>query len=83
MVLSLDASPNRAERRRAASNRQYEIKPLRYTVQETAAALRCSRLHVYDLIKRGLLRAQGTKRKIWITAASLEGYVENEPDYQP
>ena len=83
-TVNADHAPNRAERRREAGNRShYQIKPLRYSVEETATALQCHRLHVYDLIRRGLLKAQGTRRKIWITAASLEGYVANEADYVP
>ena len=81
---SLDVStPNRAERRRAASNRQYEIRPLRYGVTDVCTMLGCQRMFVYRLIKQGLLKAHGTKRKLWVTAASLESYLDSLPEYQP
>ena len=74
---------NRAERRRRDSNRGYEIKPIRFTVRDVSTILRCTKVFVYQLIKKGALRAQGSKRKLWVTAASLEAYVESLPDWQP
>jgi hypothetical protein len=58
------AIPNRAERRKRDSNRgYYEIKPLRYTVRDVSTLLRCTKVFVYQLIKKGALRAQGSRRK--------------------
>jgi excisionase family DNA binding protein len=77
-------NPNRAERRRRDSNRgYYEIKPLRYTVRDVSTLLRCTKVFVYQLIKKGAIRAQGSRRKLWITAASLEEYLASLPDWQP
>jgi excisionase family DNA binding protein len=77
-------TPNRAELRRHDSNRgHYEIKPLRYTVRDVSTLLRCTKVFVYQLIKKGALRAQGSRRKLWVTAESLETYVANLPDWQP
>src|SRR5262249_17752073 len=75
---------NRAERRRRDSNRgYYEIRPIRYTVRDVSTLLRCTKPFVYQLIKKGSLRAVGSKRKLWIIAESLEQYVNSLPDWRP
>jgi excisionase family DNA binding protein len=75
-VMSLEHSP--------ARQANYQItRPLRYTVKAAAEALGCSQLFIYELIHKGLLRAQGSKRKLWIPALSLDAYVESQPDYVP
>jgi hypothetical protein len=78
------ASPNRAERRKRDSNRgYYEIKPLRYSVRDVTTMLRCTRPFVWSLIHAGKLKAQGSRRKIWITASSVEEYFNSLPDWEP
>jgi len=75
---------NRAERRRRDGNRgYYEIRPIRYTVRDVSTLLRCTKPFVYALIKKGAVKAQGSRRKFWITAASLDEYLTNLPDWQP
>jgi excisionase family DNA binding protein len=77
-------SPNSAERRKRDSNRgHYEIKPIRYTVRDVSTLLRCTKPFVYALIRKGAVKAVGSKRKFWITAESFERYVANLPDWQP
>jgi excisionase family DNA binding protein len=84
MPLDVVVSPNRAERRKQGSNRgYYEIKPLRYTVRDVSTLLRCTKVFVYQLIKKGALRAQGSRRKLWVTAESLERYVASLPEWRP
>jgi excisionase family DNA binding protein len=84
MPLDVVVSPNRAERRKQDSNRgYYEIKPLRYTVRDVSTLLRCTKVFVYQLIKKGALRAQGSRRKLWVTAESLERYVASLPEWRP
>ena len=74
--------PNRAERRKRDSNRRYyEIKPLRYSTNDVTVLLRCTRNHVHKLIKSGALKAHGSRRKLWVTAASLEQYLASLPDW--
>ena len=73
-------APNRAARKQESN---FEIRPLRYTVRDVSTLLRCTKVFVYQLIKKGALKAQGSRRKLWVTAASLEAYLESLPDWQP
>jgi excisionase family DNA binding protein len=75
--------PNRADRRKRESNRGYELRPLRYSTRDVAMLLRCTNVFVLKLIKSGHLKAQGSRRKVWITAASLEEYFSGLPDWRP
>jgi excisionase family DNA binding protein len=77
------ATPSNRADRRLPSTTPYEIKPLRYTVAEVSLALRCSQLFVYELIKQGRLKAQGSRRKLWVTAQSVEDYFASQPEYRP
>jgi hypothetical protein len=77
-------NPNRAERPKRDSNRaRFELRPLRYSTADVTVLLRCTRVFVHKLIKAGALRAVGSKRKLWITADSLEAYLASLPDWQP
>lgn len=77
-------NPNRAERRKYESNRaRFEIRPLRYSTADICVLLRCTRVFVHKLIKAGALRAVGSKRKLWVTADSLEAYLASLPDWRP
>jgi len=76
--------PNRAERRKQESNRaRFELRPLRYSTADVTVLLRCTRVFVHKLIKSGALKAVGSRRKLWITAASLEEYLASLPDWRP
>ena len=81
----LDAvnTPNHAERPKRDNRGDFQIKPLRYTVRDVSTLLRCTKPFIFKLIKNGALKAVGSRRKVWITASSLEEYLANLPDWRP
>jgi excisionase family DNA binding protein len=50
------------------------------TPAECAARLRCSRRHVYDLCKAGILRYFKDGSRLKIHADSLEEYIDPRPE---
>jgi hypothetical protein len=80
----LDFLNNRPERRKLDPVRaSYEIRPIRFTTHDVTVILRCTRTYVHKLIKDGQLRAQGNRRKLWVSADSLQQYLASLPDWQP
>ena len=76
-------NPNRERSKQESIRARFELRPLRYSTADVTVLLRCTRVFVHKLIKSGALKAVGSRRKLWITAASLEEYVANLPDRRP
>lgn len=55
-------------------------RPLVYTRDEAAAALRTSKAKVDQAIRAGLLRAKRNGRDVLIPAKALEDYLDSLPD---
>ena len=64
------------------TTRPNDPEPLVYTVRELAKILKLSERKVWDLIRKGELKAYRVRRSVRIRAADLDGFLGSNPYVQ-